>query len=265
MQTQIKEDWISPLLVERMGATLGQVAPQAGEVLPHLWHWMFFQPALMAGELGHDGHPATTEFLPDAVGRNRMWAGGRFEFERSLVVGQLAQCVSVIENIVEKQGKTGALLFVTVRHEYTQNHQHCFTEWQDIVYREPTAPKHTSDVAPKGDWHIEHCPDATQLFRYSAVTFNGHRIHYDYPYATKVEGYANLVVHGPMMATWALHGFMQTHREYQVKRFTFRGIRPTTLPEKVYAGGRLLANEEAEVWIANEKGIIQQGKVEFIA
>lgn len=260
-----KIDFISPLLAQRMAATLARDIPKQGEALPLLWHWMFFQPALESSLLGRDGHPATHQLLAQADVRNRMWAGGRFEFIQDLIIGEVAQCVSSIEKIEEKQGQTGSLLFVTIKHEYQQNQQHCFTEWQDVVYREPSAPKKTSHQAPCAEWQIEHSPDATQLFRYSAVTFNGHRIHYDYPYATQVEGYDGLVVHGPMLATWALNGFLDTHPNKKIKRFSFRGIRPTVLPQKVYAAGKMDTGHstKAHVWISNDKGIIQQGEIEF--
>lgn len=265
MNPTIQTDWISSLLVARMAATLGVSAPKEGEDLPHLWHWMFFQPALHANDLGRDGHPNTSNTLPEAAGRNRMWAGGRFVFERPLKIGQPAQCISQIEKKVEKQGSTGALLFVTIRHDYSQDGIHCFSEWQDIVYREPAAPKTSSEAAPQAQWSITHKPDATQLFRYSAVTFNGHRIHYDYPYATEIEGYSNLVVHGPMMATWALAGFLQNHPDKIVRSFSFRGVRPNTLPHAVSAQGRLLADNKAQVWISNENGMIQLGEVVYQA
>ena len=258
-----KIDRVSTLLVRRMAATLGVAAPQAGDALPHLWHWMFFQPELLAADLGRDGHPALGGFMPPADGRNRMWAGGSFEFAQPLRVGEAAECVSTIENVVEKLGSTGSLVFVTVRHDYAQAGVHCFTERQNVVYRAPSAPKPHSAAAPAAEWHQPVQPDATLLFRYSALTFNGHRIHYDYPYATEVEGYAGLVVHGPMMATWALHGFMAAHPDKRVLAYEYRGVRPTTLPQAVEIGGRLQSGSEAEVWIANGDGLIQQGKVVF--
>ena len=143
-----KIDRVSTLLVRRMAATLGVAAPQAGDALPHLWHWMFFQPELLAADLGRDGHPALGGFMPPADGRNRMWAGGSFEFAQPLRVGEAAECVSTIENVVEKQGSTGSLVFVTVRHDYAQAGVHCFTERQNVVYRAPSAPKPHSAAAP---------------------------------------------------------------------------------------------------------------------
>lgn len=262
-RTQTIEDNIDLIFTSRMAATLGVAAPKKGENLPLLWHWMFFQPALNAHELGKDGHPALGGFLPPAKGRNRMWAGGQFDFRQPLVIGSAAQCISTIEKIEEKQGKTGSLLFVTVRHEYTQNGLLAMIERQNIVYREPTAPKKESAPLPEGEWQQEFSPNSTQLFRYSAVTFNGHRIHYDYPYATAEEGYDNLVIHGPMMATWLLMAFQAAQPHKTIRQFSYRGLRPATLPASLLAGGAICGEHEADVWIGNQQGIVQQGKVVF--
>ncbi|WP_227430469.1 MaoC family dehydratase N-terminal domain-containing protein [Psychrobacter sp. I-STPA6b] len=264
--TESKQDLICEILVRRMAATLGVPSPKAGEPLPALWHWMFFQPELNAEELGRDGHPQLGGFMPPALGRNRMWAGGSFEFDQPLIVGEPATCDSSIEKVVEKQGSTGSLVFVTVRHDYTQKGQHKFTERQTIVYREPTPPKTESEPSEHADskeWSQTLTPDATMLFRYSAVTFNGHRIHYDYPYVTDVEGYDNLVIHGPMMATLALHGFINQHSDKAVKTFKYRGVRPVTLGNDIRVEGKVTASGQADVWICNDNGVIQQGQVNF--
>lgn len=261
------QDFICETLVRRMAATLGVASPEAGAPLPALWHWMFFQPELNSSELGADGHPQVGGFMPPAPlasGRNRMWAGGQLEFNQPLIIGEAATCDSVIENVVEKQGATGSLVFVTVRHDYTQQGEHKFTERQNIVYRLPTSPKESSDAAPKSQWSRSITPDATLLFRYSAVTFNGHRIHYDYPYVTDTEGYDNVVVHGPLMATLALHGCINAHPDKTVKSFKYRGIRPVTLGHDIYIEGRTVDDSHAEVWISNDNGVIQQGQVEFV-
>lgn len=260
---QSTQDHICEILVRRMAATLGVPSPKASEPLPELWHWMFFQPEHSSDELGDDGHAQLGGFMPPALGRNRMWAGGSLEFSQPLIIGESATCDSSIENIVEKQGSTGSLVFVTVRHDYTQQGQHKFTERQNIVYRIPTPPKNTSDAAPEAQWSKCITPDSTLLFRYSAVTFNGHRIHYDYPYVTDTEGYDNLVVHGPLMAILALHGCISAHPNKVVKRFKYRGIRPVTLGHDIHIEGKIVDDSQAEVWISNEDGIIQQGQVEF--
>ena len=265
--TESKQEVISETLVQRMAATLGVTRPKVGEPLPALWHWMFFQPALNAHKLGRDGHPQLGGFMPPALGRNRMWAGGSFEFDAPLIVGEPASCDSSIEKVAQKQGSTGSLVFVTVRHDYSQQGQHKFTERQTIVYREPSPPKTESDPAQYADsaeWSQTITPDSTMLFRYSAVTFNGHRIHYDYPYNTEVEGYDNLVIHGPMMATLALHGFINAHGGKTVKTFKYRGVRPVTLGNDICIEGKVTKPDQAEVWVTNDQGVIQQGQVTFV-
>ena len=204
-RTEEIHDHLSQNLVTRIAATFGEKVPQAGEPLPALWQWCFFQPTVEEQGLGDDGHPARGGFLPPAHNRNRMWAGGRFEFYAPLKVGADATRVSTITNVQEKHGKTGSLLFVTVQHDYLQDDQLAIREEQDIVYREPTPPKAGSgDALARGEWTEAVEPTPTLLFRYSAVTFNGHRIHYDYPYVTGTEGYSGLVVHGPLIATLSL-------------------------------------------------------------
>lgn len=261
---QESQDRISFNLVKRIAATLGEVAPQPGEALPPLWHWAFFQEPVTASELGPDGHPALGGFLPPAHNRNRMWAGSRLEFYQPLVVEAEVTCVSTILNVEEKHGRTGSLLFVTVRHAYFQDGQRVLQDEQDIVYREPTPPKlSVSDWVPEGQWREPVEPSPTLLFRYSAVTFNGHRIHYDWPYVTETEGYPGLVVHGPLIATLNLRAFTNAHPTARLKRFSFRGVRPLISPDPFEVGGRLIDNGKAQVWAGNQEGIAQLGEIEF--
>ncbi|MFV3015726.1 FAS1-like dehydratase domain-containing protein [Pseudomonas sp. KHB2.9] len=261
---QESQDRISFNLVKRIAATLGEVAPQPGEALPPLWHWAFFQEPVAATELGPDGHPALGGFLPPAHNRNRMWAGSRLEFYQPLLVEAEVTCVSTILNVEEKHGRTGSLLFVTVRHEYFQDGQRVLQDEQDIVYREPTPPKLSgSDLVPEGQWREPVEPSPTLLFRYSAVTFNGHRIHYDWPYVTETEGYPGLVVHGPLIATLNLRAFTKAHPTARLKRFSFRGVRPLISPHPFEVGGRLTDGGKAQVWAGNQDGIAQLGEIEF--
>lgn len=263
-RTEEIHDHISLNLVTRIAATLGERVPLAGEPLPALWQWCFFQPAVESSGLGGDGHPARGGFLPPAHNRNRMWAGGRFEFYAPLKVGADATRVSTITNVQEKHGKTGSLLFVTVQHDYLQDGQLAIREEQDIVYREPTPPKLTSgEPLPAGTWQESVDPDPTLLLRYSAVTFNGHRIHYDWPYATQTEGYPGLVVHGPLIATLALRAFCRANPNARLRGFTYRGLRPLIAPQPFVVGGRVSAQGKAQVWAGNAQGIAQQGEVTF--
>jgi len=261
---QESQDRISFTLVKRIAATLGEPAPRSGESLPPLWHWAFFQEPVTADELGPDGHPALGGFLPPAHNRNRMWAGSRLEFYQPLTVEADVTCVSTILNVEEKHGRTGSLLFVTVRHEYFQDGKRALQDEQDIVYREPTPPKLSgTEAIPQGQWRDPVVPSPTLLFRYSAVTFNGHRIHYDWPYVTDTEGYPGLVVHGPLIATLNLRAFTKAHPNARLKRFTFRGVRPLISPQPFEVGGRLIDSGKAQLWAGNQDGTAQIGEVEF--
>ncbi len=264
-RSETVQDCISHNLVKRIAATLGEPAPAPGDPLPELWHWAFFQDAVEHSGLGGDGHPARGGFLPPADNRNRMWAGGRLEFIHPLRVDAQVSRRSTILNVQEKHGRTGSLLFVTVQHEYVQDGQRALIEEQDIVYREPSPPKlGGTEPMPQGDWHLHVQPSPTLLFRYSAVTFNGHRIHYDWPYVTETEGYPGLVVHGPLIATLNVQAFVRANPQLTVRRFSFRGVRPLICPEAFEVGGRLIGEGKAQVWAGNQAGQAQVGEIEFV-
>lgn len=257
-------DQFSTNLLKRIAATFDESTPELGTALPPLWQWCFFQEPIAESGLGGDGHPARGGFLPPADNRNRMWAGGRVEFLLPLTAGADATCTSTIQNIEEKHGRTGALLFVTVRHKYRQNGELCVREEQDIVYREPSPPKLAgTDSMPDAEWAETVEPSSTLLFRYSAVTFNGHRIHYDHPYVTETEGYPGLVVHGPMIATLNLRAFCRAHPEARVRRFAYRGVRPLIAPTPFDVTGRVVSPGKAALWAGNASGIAQKAEVEF--
>ncbi|ROL80941.1 transposase [Pseudomonas chlororaphis] len=265
-RSQQAQDLLSDNLLKRIAATFGEPVPAPGEALPPLWQWCFFQEPLAESALGGDGHPARGGFLPPAANRNRMWAGGRLEFFEPLRAGFEAQCVSTISQVEEKTGRTGALLFVTVRHEYSQDGRLAIREEQDIVYREPTPPKQASgEPLIQGDWREPVEPSPTLLFRYSAVTFNGHRIHYDFPYVTATEGYPGLVVHGPLIATLSLRAFCRAHPGARLRRFSYRGLRPLIAPQPFEIGGRIVRPGVAELWAGNDAGLAQRGEVLFDA
>ncbi len=218
-----------------LAATLdrGDLAAAPGTALPPLWHWLYFWAVAPRAELGPDGHPKRGGFLPPVALPRRMWAGARLTFTAPLRLGDAVQRRSTIESVTEKTGRTGPLVFVTVRHEITRaaDGALALTERHDIVYRAAPGP---ADVPPppqpapapaawRRDWH----PDAVLLFRYSALTFNGHRIHYDRSYATETEGYPGLVVHGPLIATLLLDLLHRERPEAEVAEFRFRALRPT--------------------------------------
>lgn len=251
--------------VRKMAATLGTKTPETASPLPLLWHWMFFQPSVPFSGLGEDGHPARGGFLPPADNRNRMWAGGRLQFFRPLFIGQAAKRVSTIKNIVEKQGKSGALLFVTVEHNHIQNGQSAILEEQDIVYREPSKYSAAKPApCPEADWSSSHQSSPITLFRYSALTFNAHRIHYDYPYATQIEGYPGLVVQGQLLATLTLQQFENANPQAVVSSFSFRSQRPIFNPDTFITGGKITSSGKADLWVGNENGIAQSSHVEFV-
>ena len=261
---EVSRDVISSNLVHRIAITFGETSPQPGEALPHLWHWAFFQEPVVEAQLGSDGHPARGLFLPPIEGRNRMWAGGRVNFLEPLRVEAPAECRSTITKVQEKHGASGALLFVTVEHTYVQNGTLCIREEQDIVYREPSPPKLKSTLpVPEASWQDNIQPSPVMLFRYSAVTFNGHRIHYDHPYVTEHEGYPGLVVHGPMIATLLLRSFTRRHPDKIPRYFSYRGLRPLFANTGFHIGGVELTDQQFSLWAFNDDGPAHQAEIQY--
>jgi len=195
-----------------------------------LWHWLYFLETHRQSELSPDGHAKLGGFLPPVPLPRRMWAGGRFEFHRPLRVGETVTRISRIADVQEKKGRSGTLIFVVVRHEIGNTEGIALTEEQDLVYRahaKPGDPASAPQTAPAGAlWERVVQPDDVLLFRYSALTFNGHRIHYDRRYATETEGYPGLVVHGPLIATLLLDLLRRHMPEADVARFEFRAVSP---------------------------------------
>jgi 3-methylfumaryl-CoA hydratase len=223
-------DQITPFPMAALAATLDidRPTPKPGDALPPLWHWLYFLPIHRHSELGSEGHSIKGGFLPPVPLPRRMWAGGRFEFRQPLRVGQCYTRTSRIQDVLQKEGRTGPLVFVVVRHEIKDEDGIAVAEEQDIVYRHRANPgdlARATQPAPKDAlWQRTVCPDAVLLFRYSALTFNAHRIHYDYPYATHVEGYPGLVVHGPLIATLLLDLLRRNLPQANVTRFAFRAV-----------------------------------------
>jgi len=204
--------------------------PGSGGALPPAWHWLFFNPFVRRRELGVDGHPQRGGFLPDVKLPRRMWAGGRLAYLAPVPIGATVERESEIADVSAKSGRAGQLVFVTVRHRIFHAGTLCVEEEQDIVYREAPAadtPPPKPQLAPDhAQWSEPVTPDPVLLFRYSALTYNGHRIHYDRPYATGEEGYRDLVVHGPLIST-LLHGLAERCRpKTRLRRFEFRAMAP---------------------------------------
>jgi 3-methylfumaryl-CoA hydratase len=221
-------DMVSADLARKFQATLGLegAPPGVGEPAPPLIHFCLGQPAASITELGPDGHPALGGFLPPVPLPRRMWAGGRIVFHGHLKVGDMATRISRIADVTLKEGSTGSLCFVTVEHAVEVGSQRVLEERQDIVYRGVQAgPAKPAEPAIEGVHRLPLDTSPTTLFRYSALTFNGHRIHYDRRYAMEVEGYPGLVVHGPIQASQLLH--FATHlRSCPPQTFAFRSQSP---------------------------------------
>jgi 3-methylfumaryl-CoA hydratase len=231
-KTESASDQVTPIPIAALAATLDIQAPppQPGDAVPPLWHWLFFLPIHRQSELGPDGHVKRGDFLPPVLLPRRMWAGGRFEFRRALRVGEALTRTSRIVDVQHKEGRTGALVFVQVRHEIGNAEGIALVEEQDLVYRghaKPGGPPSAPRPVPAGAlWERVMHPDDVLLFRYSALTFNGHRIHYDRRYATETEGYPGLVVHGPLIATLLLDLLRRHMPDADVARFEFRAVSP---------------------------------------
>ncbi len=204
-KTQTVTDTLEPARSNALLSTLGEPKMHnAGEPLPLLHHWLYFWDVQLPEDLGVDGHPARGGFLPPVPLPRRMWAGGRLQFHEPLLLGEKISKTSTILKVEAKSGKSGALVFVTIQHELSGKAGLAIREEQDIVYREAvaTGPALPSPAtAPSAQWMQTINPDPVLLFRYSALTMNGHRIHYDRPYAINKEAYPALVVHGPLQAT----------------------------------------------------------------
>ena len=258
-RTETRTDLATAAPYAALSGTLDRedAEPAAGTAVPPLWHWLYFLPLAPMSDVGPDGHPKRGGFLPPVPLPRRMFAGGRFEFHHPLKVGETVTRTSRITDVSGKTGRSGTLVFVTVRHEFANVGGIALTEEHDIVYREnPRAdvpvPKPTA--APAGEtFSREIVPDPVLLFRYSALTFNSHRIHYDRPYVTEVEGYPGLIVHGPLIATLLVDLLRRRLPDAKVARFSFRAMRPLFDIHRFTVCGRVDGRSVA-LWTRDHEG-----------
>lgn len=260
-KTREVRDTITPRLAASLNAVLDiDDMPAIGQAAPLGIHWCLSPDIEPMRRLGPDGHPARGGFLPPVPFPRRMWAGGSLHLSNSFHVGDEVVRVSTIEDVTLKQGQQGPLIFVTLRHRYAANGQEVLSERQDIVYRqlESSAPRPRSRKAPPETLKADHqrvvAADPVLLFRYSAITFNGHRIHYDQPYATQEEKYPALIFHGPLQANLLLK-FADDLRadDRSIRQFDFRSVRPLFAGEPVtlnMAG----SNSHFDLWITDHAG-----------
>ncbi len=254
-------DVVTAAPVAALSATLDRddPAPLPGAVLPPLWHWLYFLSHARQSELGADGHPRRGGFLPPVGLPRRMWAGGRLRFLAPLHVGEAVERRSRIMDVTVKHGRAGRLVFVLVRHEIRSALGVAIEEEHDIVYRDAAAPGEAPPVsgtaaAEAAVWRREIVPDDVLLFRYSALTFNGHRIHYDRRYVTQVEGYPGLIVHGPLLATLLLD-LLRRNCAAPVASFRFRALRPV-FDIAPFAVCGVPAGEGAKLWVEGADGMV---------
>ena len=242
-RTETRTDVISPVPVAGLSATLDYPASRAGvgEPLPPAWHWLYFLQAAAASDIDVDGHPARGGFLPPVPLQRRMWAGSEIRFDSPLQIGDEVRRESTVVDISHKQGASGELVFVTVEHHIYRGEIHAIQEHQNLVYR--SAVRAHSQAAAKAapaqaQWSMEVVPDPVMLFRYAALTFNSHRIHYDRDYAMAEEGYAGLVVQGPLTATLLLELLQRELPDAPLQTFSFRGVKPLLDGEPFQVQGR---------------------------
>ena len=271
-KTEVSYDIIDPALAERLRTTLLRIeqTPATG-VLPTLGHWCYFQAPAPADLLGEDGHPQRGGFLPPIALPRRMWAGGSLEFLAPIPIGATLSRHSTIGSMQAKEGRSGKLVFVSITHDYWQEETKLITERQDLVFREAAIKGNTASTKSKttilppsektpAPLHSQTLRgDTVTLFRFSALTFNSHRIHYDRDYAVQVEGYSGLVVHGPLLAT-QLAQFAEQHFANggrSLRHFDFKAVSPV-IDTQHYT---LCTGSEGEdgcvpLWIVKDDGVV---------
>ncbi len=255
-------DYVTVPMVDRLSATLDRddAFPKRGDPLPVGWHSTLFPRVVRHSQIGPDGHPARGDFLPPVPLPRRMFAGKRTTFHAPLLIGDEVHRLSTIQNVTVKDGRSGRMVFVTVKTDIKNANGVAITEEQDIVYRgEPdkNAPPPPAQPAPgKAVWQHEVTPDPVMLFRYSALTFNGHRIHYDHPYVTGVEGYPNLVMNGGL-TTLLVYELARTHASTPIRFMSSRNVRALFVGRTITLCGEPSAdNKTAKLWAQDDTGAL---------
>lgn len=256
-RTETAEDTVSIRLASGYMAVMDDPAPdrKAGDLAPLAIHWCLAPAIAPMGQLGPDGHPRRGGLLPPVPLAHRMWAGGRLDLHDRFRVGDRVTRQSVVRDVAVKSGRSGALCFVTVDHKFFGPQGLLMSERHDIVYRGPShpdAPVPAVPQAPTAQWSRSVMADPVLLFRYSALTFNGHRIHYDRNHAVHAEGYAGLVVHGPLQATLMLE-FAANLKGTAPNRFDFRAVSPLT-DGAAFTMNAAKDGDALHLWIAASDG-----------
>jgi 3-methylfumaryl-CoA hydratase len=270
-ETGIFEEWIGRTETVRQVAERWPIlglcavldkreAPSPGEPIPLAAHWTYFGPMIPQSQIGSDGHPQRKGFLPPVVQPRRMWAASDITFSGEIRIGDLVTKTARIADISEKEGKTGSLIFVNVDNRYHVEDREVLSETQTLVYRDHPSPGEASPpvkAAPTdAAWSHRIDPDPTLLFRYSAVTFNAHRIHYDEPYATGEEGYPGIVVHGQLTATLLLDQFRMRFPDRPVRSFNFRAVKPLFSGQPFFLEGMEKGDGAYSLWARDEAGAL---------
>ena len=255
-----RNDSMAPEQLQRFEALMNR-KPQSvtkGTPLPACAHWCYFTPIDMQSELAVDGHARKGDFLPPVELPKRMWAGGKITFKKPLLAGVPAEKKSTIIAINEKDGSSGKLCFVTIRHQISAKGALAIDEEQQLVYREESEegahPIRTKPLDIDSDWKISTRPDSIQLFRFSALTFNSHRIHYDLDYVKKMEGYPNIVVHGPYLLVLMLDAFKNKDDGRVIEDVEYRAVGPVYLGEQITIHGKGVDNHRTELRVTGHEG-----------
>jgi 3-methylfumaryl-CoA hydratase len=261
-RTESDVDYVTIPSVQRLSATLDRddPKPRIGDPLPIGWHSILFPRVVRQSQIGPDGHPKRGDFLPPVPLPRRMFAGKRITFHAPLKVGDEVRRQSTIQSVTPKQGRTGQMVFVTVKTDLHGPREIAITEEQDIVYRgepdrnaTPPAPQRPPGRAV---WSRSLTPDPVLLFRYSALTFNAHRIHYDYPYVTQVEGYPNLVMNGGL-TTLLVFELVRTHASTPLRYISSRNVRPLFVGRELTLCGEPSAdNKSATLWAVDDENAV---------